>query len=84
MASTIEFDLPTEEFALEEPLRTVPEARIEIERVVARLGCSIRSHWRFSRSRLIGERGDRSRRTDVLHDISVSISIRAVELYPLT
>ena len=35
MAAIIEFTLPTEEFALEETLRTHPEAQIEIERVVA-------------------------------------------------
>jgi predicted DNA binding protein len=35
MAAIIEFDLPTEEFALEATLETCPEAQIEIERVVA-------------------------------------------------
>jgi predicted DNA binding protein len=35
MAAIIEFDLPTEEFALQETLNTCPEAQIEIERVVA-------------------------------------------------
>ncbi|WP_336364397.1 helix-turn-helix domain-containing protein [Halalkalicoccus salilacus] len=35
MAAIIEFDLPTEEFALEETLTTVPGTQIEIERVVA-------------------------------------------------
>ncbi|WP_336365449.1 helix-turn-helix domain-containing protein [Halalkalicoccus salilacus] len=35
MATIIEFSLPTEEFALEETLDTLPEAHIEIERVVA-------------------------------------------------
>lgn len=35
MTSIIEFELPTEEFALEETLSALPEAQIEIERVVA-------------------------------------------------
>lgn len=35
MATIIEFGLPTEEFALEETLRTHPAVQIEIERVVA-------------------------------------------------
>lgn len=35
MAAIIELELPTEEFALEETLTTLPEVYIEIERVVA-------------------------------------------------
>ena len=58
MAAILEFDLPTEEFALEETLTTVPGTQIEIERVVADDPDRIRRLRRYESA------------NEVLHDIS--------------